>query len=99
VNAASAKNAVINLYDNLFTKENPEDMAQGEDFTQNLNQESLKIITNAKVESATEELSKNGVFQFERKGYFVRDISAKEGELVFSRTATLKDTWAKIQNS
>ena len=97
VNVATAKNAVINLYDRLFVKENPEDVEYGQDFTVNLNPDSLKVITDAKVEAATEELSKNKVFQFERKGYFVRDISAKDGELLFNRTATLKDAWARIQ--
>jgi glutaminyl-tRNA synthetase len=97
VNVATAKNAVINLYDRLFVKENPEDVEDGQDFTVNLNPDSLKVITDAKVEAATEELSKNKVFQFERKGYFVRDISAKDGELLFNRTATLKDAWARIQ--
>ncbi|MCL1947634.1 MAG: glutamine--tRNA ligase/YqeY domain fusion protein [Chitinivibrionia bacterium] len=99
VNVATAKNAVINLYDRLFVKENPEDVEYGQDFTVNLNPDSLKVITDAKVEAATEELSKNKVFQFERKGYFVRDISAKDGELLFNRTATLKDAWARIVNN
>ena len=108
VSAAHAKNAKINIYEQLFTKENPEDLEEGqEDFTANINPNSLQVIENAKVEPETENLTKTGTlenprvftaFQFERKGYFVRDISAKDGELVFNRTATLKDTWAKIQN-
>lgn len=98
VSAAHAKNAKINVYENLFTKENPEEGTTDEqDFTINLNPNSLQIIENAKIEPATEELTKIGTFQFERKGYFVRDINSGS-ELVFNRTATLKDTWAKIQN-
>ena len=96
VNVSTAKTATINLYDQLFNKENPEDVAQGYDFTSNINPDSLKTITNAKVEPATEGFSKNGTFQFERKGYFARDIYAKDGELLFNRTATLKDAWVKI---
>jgi glutaminyl-tRNA synthetase len=99
VSVVTAKSATVNIYDQLFTKENPEETEDGQDFTDNINPDSLKVITNAKIEPATEELSKNGTFQFERKGYFVRDISAKDGELVFNRTATLKDTWAKIQGN
>ena len=96
VNVSTAKSATINLYDQLFNKENPEDVVEGYDFTCNINPDSLKTITNAKVEPATEEFSKNGAFQFERKGYFVRDVYAKDGELLFNRTATLKDAWVKL---
>jgi glutaminyl-tRNA synthetase len=96
VNVSTAKTATINLYDQLFTVENPDEAPDGYDFTSNINPDSLKVITNAKVEPATLELGKSEAFQFERKGYFVRDISAKDGELLFNRTATLKDAWAKI---
>jgi len=103
VDAATAKNATINLYERLFTKENPEDVEEGQEFTANINPESLRVINNAKVEAATAELSKNGAFQFERKGYFVASapLGDRIGEnqaLVFNRTATLKDAWAKIQS-
>lgn len=106
VSAAHAKDAKVNIYENLFIKENPDETEEGQDFTANINPNSLQIIENAKVEPATEELTKTNAlentsvftaFQFERKGYFVRDINA-DGELIFNRTATLKDTWAKIQN-
>lgn len=100
VNAATAKNATVNLYERLFTEENPDETEDGLDFTAKINPDSLKIITNAKVEEAAEELTKNDAFQFERKGYFVRDVSTSSNTetLVFNRTATLKDAWAKIQN-
>jgi glutaminyl-tRNA synthetase len=99
VNVATAKSATIRLYDRLFICENPDDAPDGQDFTANITPDSLKVITHAKVEPAAEELSGNRAFQFERKGYFVRDVFAKDTELVFNRTATLKDSWAKIQGN
>ncbi len=91
VSANHAIDCTVNQYDQLFTKENPEE--SGEDFIANINPDSLTVITNVKAEPAVAELAGTKPFQFERTGYFVKD-SGSEG-LVFNRTATLKDSWAK----
>jgi len=91
VSANHAIDCTVNQYDQLFTKENPEE--SGEDFIANINPNSLTVITNVKAEPAVAELAGTKPFQFERTGYFVKD-SGSEG-LVFNRTSTLKDSWAK----
>jgi len=91
VSANHAIDCTVNQYDQLFTKENPEE--SGEDFIANINPDSLTVITNVKAEPAVAELAGTKPFQFERTGYFVKD-SGSEG-LVFNRTSTLKDSWAK----
>ena len=91
VSAEHAEDATINLYDRLFTHPNP---AGTEDFTEHLNPESLTVLENCKLEPSLAHAEKDTHYQFERTGYFIRD-SRSEG-LVFNRTATLRDTWAKI---
>lgn len=99
VSANKAVEAEVRLYDRLFTKENPEDVEEGEDFTQNLNPDSL-IISKAYCEPALAEVASKGDFrcQFERLGYFYTDIDSKSDNLIFNRVVTLKDSWTKIQN-
>ncbi len=94
----SAKDAVpveVRLYDRLFRGENPEDSNEGEDFISNLNSESLKV-GKAFAEPSLEEVAPLQHFQFERLGYFNVDPDSAPGKLVFNRTVTLKDDWAKI---
>jgi glutaminyl-tRNA synthetase len=99
VSAAHAVDAEVRLYEHLFTKENPADTPEGGDWHDNLNPDSLKILENCKVEPSLKSAVPGGRFQFERKGYFAADPDSTPENLVFNRTATLKDTWAKIQKS
>ena len=97
VSAAHAAAAEVRLYDHLFTKEDPEDTAEGEDFTANLNPNSLVTLTGCMVEPSVAAAQPGGRFQFERKGYFCVDPDSSADKLIFNRTVTLKDTWAKLQ--
>lgn len=93
VSAPHAIDAEVRLYDQLFTKENPE---EGELY-ENLNPDSLKILTNCKLEPSLKDAKPGSSFQFIRTGYFCVDSKeSKDGRLVFNRTVSLKDTWAKI---
>ncbi len=95
VPAAHAVEAEVRLYDRLFAKENPADESDGTRFTDHINPESLKVIR-AVVEPALADVAPGDSFQFERTGYFCVDPDARPGTPVFNRTATLKDTWAKV---
>ncbi|MFL6387823.1 MAG: glutamine--tRNA ligase/YqeY domain fusion protein [Terriglobales bacterium] len=97
VSAAHAINAEARLYDNLFSKENPNDVPKGQDFTANLNPNSLETITDAKLEPSLISAQSGARYQFERLGYFCVDTESKPGSPVFNRTVALKDTWAKKQ--
>jgi len=97
VSADHALDAEVRLYDRLFTKEDPEDVPQGQDFTANLNPHSLKVLSNCKVEPSLRGARPLDRFQFERLGYFCTDPDTRDGRLVFNRTVELRDTWAKIQ--
>ncbi|KPK78074.1 MAG: glutamine--tRNA ligase [Phycisphaerae bacterium SM23_30] len=98
VSAAHALPAEVWLYEHLFTKENPDDAAEGEDFKSNLNRNSLEVLTGCKVEPSLEGAAPLSRYQFERMGYFCVDPDSLEKRgLIFNRTATLRDTWAKIQ--
>jgi glutaminyl-tRNA synthetase len=95
--AAHAIDAEVRVYDNLFSKENPNDVPEGQDFTANLNPNSLEIISKAKLEPSLAGAAPGSRYQFERLGYFCVDPDSKPGALVFNRTLALKDTWAKIE--
>jgi glutaminyl-tRNA synthetase len=97
VSAEHAIDAEARLYDNLFTKENPNETAEGEDFTANLNPASLETLTGCKLEPSLAGAVPGDRFQFERLGYFCADPDSAPGKPVFNRTASLRDTWAKIQ--
>ena len=90
-------NAEVRLYENLFTKEDPNDVPEGQDFTVNLNPNSLEVLTNAKLEPSLANAKAGDRYQFERLGYFCVDPESKPGALVFNRTVQLRDTWAKIE--
>ncbi len=99
VSASHALEAEVRLYDHLFTKENPDDVAEGEDFKSNLNPNSLEVLASCRIEPSLAEAVPLSRYQFERLGYFCVDPASAEGKLVFSRTATLRDPWAKIQKA
>ncbi|SPE29821.1 glutamyl-tRNA synthetase [Candidatus Sulfopaludibacter sp. SbA3] len=97
VSAQHAVEGEVRLYDNLFTEENPSDVAEGQDFTVNLNPNSLEVLTAAKLEPSLLEANVGACYQFERLGYFCVDPDSTAGKPVFNRTLPLKDTWAKIE--
>jgi len=94
--ARHAINAEVRLYQSLFTKEDPDDVPQGQDFTANLNPNSLVVLTDCKVEPSLKNAKPLQRFQFERLGYFCADPDSADGKLIFNRTVTLKDEWARI---
>ena len=97
VSAAHAVNAEVRIYENLFGKEDPNQTAEGEDFTVNLNPNSLEVLTDAKLEPSLANAAPGSRYQFERLGYFSVDPDSAPGKLVFNRTVALKDTWARIE--
>jgi glutaminyl-tRNA synthetase len=97
VSAAHALDAEVRLYENLFLKEDPDEVEEGQDFTANLNPNSLEIVSNAKLEPSLAKTAAGDRYQFERLGYFCADKDSCPGKLVFNRTVPLKDTWAKIE--
>ena len=97
VSAAHAVNAEVRVYDNLFNKENPGDIPEGQDFTVNLNPNSLEVIPQAKLEPSLANVTPGSRYQFERLGYFCVDPDSAPGKPVFNRTVALKDTWAKVE--
>jgi glutaminyl-tRNA synthetase len=97
VSAPHAINAEVRLYDRLFVKENPDDVEEGKTFLDNLNPNSLQVLTNAKLEPLLGKAKPGERFQFERVGYFCADAKdSQPGAPFFNRIVTLKDTWAKI---
>ncbi|QNN20774.1 glutamine--tRNA ligase/YqeY domain fusion protein [Planctomycetales bacterium ZRK34] len=97
VSAEHALDAEVRLYDHLFTKENPDEVEEGQDFTAHLNPDSLKIVTGAKLEPSLADFEPGDPIQFERIGYFTPDIDSTKDTPIFNRSITLKDTWAKMQ--
>ncbi len=97
VSAAHAVNAEVRIYENLFTKEDPNEVSEGEDFTANLNPLSLEVLTEAKLEPSLGNPEAGARYQFERLGYFCADPDSAPGKPVFNRTVALKDTWARIE--
>jgi glutaminyl-tRNA synthetase len=97
VSAAHAIDAEVRLYDNLFTCENPNDAPEGQDFTANLNPNSLEVLADCKLEPALRDAPVGSRYQFERLGYFCADPDSAPGKPVFNRTVPLRDTWAKIE--
>jgi glutaminyl-tRNA synthetase len=97
VSAAHAIDAEVRLYDHLFLKSNPEEVTDGVDFQSNINPNSLDILESCKLEPSLAQATPGSRFQFERLGYFSVDPHSSEERLVFNRTVTLRDTWAKIE--
>ena len=98
VSAAHAIPAEIRLYGNLFAKPDPYDLEEGQDVLDNLNPNSVEILTGAKLEPSLATAKLEDRFQFERVGYFCLDPDSTPANLVFNRALALKDSWAKIEN-
>ena len=97
VSASHAVSAEVRLYEHFFVKENPNDVEEGKDFTDYINPNSLEILSNCMVEPSLSGAKPGSRYQFERLGYFcVYTKDSAKGSLVFNRTVTLRDTWAKI---
>ena len=97
VSASHAVDGEVRIYETLFTKEDPNQVEEGEDFTVNLNPKSLEVITAAKLEPGLANPPEGARYQFERLGYFAVDPDSTPGKPVFNRTVALKDAWAKIE--
>ena len=96
VSAEHAVDAEVRIYETLFTKENPNDVPEGQDFTVNLNPNSLAV-QHAKGEPSLRGAAPGSRYQFERLGYFAVDTDSTPEAPVFNRTVALRDTWAKIE--
>ena len=97
VSASHAIDAEVRLYDRLFTEEDPEAGKDGADYLSLLNPHSLERLPGARLEPSLASAAVGSRWQFERQGYFCVDPDSRTGALVFNRTVTLRDTWAKIQ--
>ncbi len=99
VSAEHAIDAEVRLYDHLFTKPDPDDVPEGQDYRANLNPNSLEVLTGGKLEPSLAAAGVGTRYQFERLGYFCVDRDSTPGKLVFNRSVTLRDTWAKIEKA
>jgi len=100
VSANQSLKAEVRLYDHLFVKPNPGDEKDVSDFKTILNSRSLETLTSCRVEPGLAEAEPGGHYQFLRQGYFCVDsIDSSAGKLIFNRTVTLRDTWAKIEKA
>ncbi|OGO64516.1 MAG: glutamine--tRNA ligase [Chloroflexi bacterium RBG_19FT_COMBO_55_16] len=100
LSAAHALEVETRLYDRLFIKENPDEVEAGADFKSNLNPNSLEVLKGCFVEPGLAGAAPGSIYQFERQGYFCVDpVESTAGKLVFNRTVSLRDSWAKIQES
>ncbi len=97
VSAAHAPRAEVRLYDHLFSKENAQQVEAGQDWRANLNPKSLETLTDSRIEPSLAGASPGSRYQFERLGYFCVDPDSSKDRLVFNRTVTLRDTWARVQ--
>ena len=98
VSVAHALPVEVRLYDRLFSSETPENVEEGHDFKENVNPDSLKVIT-AYAEASVSKAKASDRFQFERLGYFCVDPDSNGDRIVFNRTVALKDTWTKSMNA
>jgi glutaminyl-tRNA synthetase len=97
VSAEHAVPATIRMYERLLFKPDPSDFEEGEDWKSLLHPDSCSVLEGAQLEPALAELAPGDTVQFERQGYFCLDHDSESGRLVFLRTVTLRDTWAKIE--
>ncbi len=96
VSAQHAQTAEVRLYDTLFLSPRPDET---EDWKSQVNPRSLERLTNCFVEPTLKDAAPGNHYQFERVGYFCVDPDSKPGQLVFNRTVSLRDTWAKIEKT
>lgn len=99
VSAAHAPVAEVRLYDHLFTRPNMTDLPEGGNWRDYINPESIKVLTSCRVEPSLATAKPGDRFQFERMGYFCVDPDSIPAKLVFNRTVTLRDAWARLQKS
>jgi glutaminyl-tRNA synthetase len=97
VSAAHAVDAEVRVYDRLFTRADPDDAPPGSDWLANLNPQALHVLHGCKLEPRLARAAVGASYQFERTGYFCVDRDSAPGRLVFNRTVSLRDTWAKVQ--
>ncbi|MBU4478498.1 MAG: glutamine--tRNA ligase/YqeY domain fusion protein, partial [Candidatus Omnitrophica bacterium] len=97
VSSRHAIDTEARLYDTLFTKRNPDDVPEGENFTVNLNPKSLEVISSCRAEPSLKNAVQGSHYQFERLGYFFVDSLDANKKPIFNRVVTLRDTWAKIE--
>jgi glutaminyl-tRNA synthetase len=98
VSAEHSIQAEVRLYDYLFAKPDPDEVEEGQNYLVNLNPKSLEVLTDCRLEPSIAGAKPGMRYQFERQGYFCVDaVDSKVGALVFNRTVTLRDTWAKIE--
>ncbi|MCP5107364.1 MAG: glutamine--tRNA ligase/YqeY domain fusion protein, partial [bacterium] len=97
VSASHGVEAEVRLYGHLFTKENPEDVEEGGSYKDNLDPGSLEVLTGSMVEPSLLEAKSGDCFQFLRQGYFCIDSDSVEGKVIFNRTVSMRDSWAKIE--
>jgi len=98
--AAHAIEAEVKLYEHLFTKEDPDDVAEGSNWLANVNPKSLEKLKLCRLEPILATAKRGELYQFERLGYFCVDsVDSSPGALVFNRTVTLRDTWARIEKT
>ena len=99
VSAAHSLGAELRLYDHLFTTERPDEVGDGADFTSYLNPDSSETLRSCRVEPSLSDAEPGSRYQFERQGYFCVDADSSPGALVFNRTVSLRDSWAKIERA
>jgi glutaminyl-tRNA synthetase len=99
VSADHSLQAEIRLYDRLFTRPDPNDPEEGKTHLDYINPNSLRILSNSRVEPSLAQAAPGARYQFERQGYFCLDADTTPGRLVFNRTLELRDTWAKIEQT
>jgi glutaminyl-tRNA synthetase len=99
VSAAHSADAEIRLYEHLFTRPVPGDVEENQDFKSSINPDSLTTLQSCRVEPGLAGAETGSRWQFERQGYFCVDPDSRKGRLVFNRTVSLRDTWAKIEKS
>ena len=97
VSAARAVPAQVRLYDHLFLKPDPGADEDGGDLAASLNPKSLEVLRGCQLEPGLAGATPGSRYQFERQGYFCVDLDTRPGALVFNRTVTLRDTWARIE--
>jgi len=97
VSAAHALDAEMRLYDTLFARLDPADVGEGQDFMANLTPNSLEVLASSKVERSLAAAAPGSRYQFLRMGYFCQDPDSTAEKLVFNRTVSLRDSWAKIE--
>jgi glutaminyl-tRNA synthetase len=99
VSATAGIRAEVRLYDHLFNQENPDKVEEGQDFLDRMNPDSLEILSDAIVEPALADVAPGVTMQFLRMGYFCKDKASTPEKMVFNRTVSLKDGWAKVQKN